>query len=113
LLIGKAGEVAANNVDVGNARMRPVLSGDVSAPAGNQDTTQTLLSGETRALRGARSRSTAYGVSLDWTIFDGLQMFARYDQLKALKELGEADLKAAILSTVYDLVSAYFVLMQE
>ena len=112
-LVAKDAEVAANNVHVGNAGMLPVVSGDVSASARNQNTTQTLLSGETRALRGARSRSTAYGVSLDWTIFDGLQMFARYDQLKALKELGEADLKAAILSTVYDVVSAYFDLVQQ
>src|SRR5690606_947930 len=112
-LVAKDAEVAANNVHVGNAGMLPVVSGDVSASARNQNTTQTLLSGETRALRGARSRSTAYGVSLGWTIFDGLQMFDRYAHVTALKELGEVDLKAAILSTVYDVVSAYFDLVQQ
>lgn len=112
-LVAKDADVATNNVHIGNAGMLPSVSGDVSAAASIQNTTQTLLSGETRALRGARSRSMAYGVSLDWTIFDGLQMFTRYDQLKALKELGEADLKAAILSTVYEVVSGYFDLVQQ
>ncbi len=112
-LVAKDADVAANNVHIGNAGMLPVVSGDVSASARNQNTTQTLLSGETRALRGAKSQSMAYGVSLDWTIFDGFQMFTRYDQLKALKELGDADLKAAILSTVYEVISGYFDLVQQ
>ena len=112
-LVSKDADIATNNVHVGNAGMLPSISGDVSAAATIQNTTQTLLEGETRRLRGAKNRSSAYGLSLDWTIFDGLQMFARYDQLKALRELGEANLKAAILSTVYEVVSGYFDLVQQ
>lgn len=112
-LVGKDVDIAANNVHVGNAGMLPTVSADVSAAAGIQNTTQTLLSGETRAVRGNRTRSSAYGASLDWTIFDGLQMFARYEQLKELKALGEANLKAAILSTVSEVVSNYFDLVQQ
>ncbi|GGH02499.1 membrane protein [Parapedobacter pyrenivorans] len=112
-LVAKDVAIATNNVHIGNAGMLPVVSGDVSAAAGIQNTTQTLLSGETRALRGARNRSMAYGANLDWTIFDGLQMFTRYEQLKELKALGEANLKAAILATVYEVVSGYFDLVQQ
>ena len=112
-LVAKDADVATNNVHIGNAGMLPSISGDVSASASIQNTTQTLLAGETRALRGARNRSSAYGVNLDWTIFDGMQMFARYDQLKELRALGEANLKAAILSTVYEVVSGYFDLVQQ
>lgn len=112
-LVSKDVDVAANNVHIGNAGMLPSISGDVSAAASVQNTTQTLLSGETRALRGARSQSMAYGVNLDWTIFDGFQMFTRYDQLKALKALGDAELKAAVLTTVYEVVSGYLDLVQQ
>ncbi len=112
-LVAKDVAIAANNVDIGNAGMLPSVSGDVSSAAGVQNTTQTLLSGETRALRGAQSRSLAYGASLDWTIFDGLQMFTRYEQLKELKKLGDANLKTMILATVYDVVSNYFDLVQQ
>jgi len=104
---------AENNVHIGNAGMLPTLSADASSNAGIQNTMQTLLSGETREVRGNNTRSSSYGASLNWTIFDGLQMFVRYEQLKALKELGEANLKAAILSTVYDVVSGYFDLVQQ
>lgn len=112
-LVAKDVAIASNNVDIGNAGMLPSVSGDVSSAAGIQNTTQTLLSGETRALRGARSRSMAYGASLDWTIFDGFQMFTRYEQLKELKALGEANLKAAILATISEVVSNYFDLVQQ
>lgn len=112
-LVAKDVAIAANNVSVGNAGMLPTVTGDVSSAAAVQNTTQTLLSGETRALRGARSRSMAYGASLDWTIFDGFQMFTRYEQLRELKALGDANLKGAILGTVYEVVSNYFDLVQQ
>ncbi|WP_257670535.1 TolC family protein [Parapedobacter tibetensis] len=112
-LVSKDVAIAENNVSIGNAGMLPVVTGDVSAAAGIQNTTQTLLSGEIRALRGATNRSSAYGANLDWTIFDGLQMFTRYEQLKELKALGEANLKAAILATIYEVVSSYFNLVQQ
>ena len=105
--------VAENNVNLGNAGMLPKLSADVSAAAGIQNTTQTLLDGETRSVRNGKSRSSAYGVSLDWTIFDGMQMFTRYEQLKALKDLGDANLQEAVLNTVYEVVSNYFNLVQQ
>jgi len=105
--------IAENNVNIGNAGMLPTVNADVSAAAAIQNTTQTLLSGETRSLRNAESQSSAYGASLDWTIFDGLRMFTRYEQLKEFKALGEANLQAAILNTVYEVVSNYFSLVQQ
>jgi len=105
--------VTENNTNIANAGMLPNITGDVSTSAAVQNTTQTLLSGETRSLNGAKSTSLAYGANLNWTIFDGFQMFARYDQLKELKKLGETNLKQAILSTVFDVVSQYFDLVQQ
>lgn len=112
-LVSKDVAIADNNVNIGNSGMLPTVSADVSAAAGIQNTTQTLLSGETRSLRNARNHSSAYGASLDWTIFDGFQMFTRYEQLKELKALGEANLQASILNTVYEVVSNYFDLVQQ
>lgn len=112
-LVAKDVAIADNNVNAGNAGMLPTVSADVSAAAGIQNTTQTLLSGETRSLQNAGNRSSAYGASLDWTIFDGFRMFTRYEQLKELKALGEANLQASILNTVYEVVSNYFDLVQQ
>jgi len=112
-LVSNNVDIAKNNVNIANAGMLPSISGNVSTSAGIQNTTQTLLEGETRSLKGARSTSTAYGASLDWTIFDGFQMFTRYDQLQELKKLGDVNLKQAILSTVYNVISGYFDLVQQ
>lgn len=105
--------IAANNVSLGNAGMLPRISADVSAAAGVQNTTQTLLSGETRALRGARNQSLAYGANLQWTLFDGFQMFTRYEQLKQLETRGEALWKAEVLKTVYAVYSIYYELARQ
>src|SRR5690606_20163102 len=97
----------------GNAGMLPTVDADISHAAAIQNIEQTRVGDVTEHRRGARNRSLAYGVNLDWTIFDGLQMFTRYEQLKALKELGESNLKESILATIYDVVSSYFDLVQQ
>ena len=112
-LVSRDVAIADNNVNIANAGMLPTISANVSAAAGIQNTTQTLLSGEVRSLRNAESSSRAYGANLEWTIFDGFQMFTRYEQLKELKAFGEANLQAAILNTVYEVVSNYFDMVQQ
>ncbi|HSJ12618.1 MAG TPA: TolC family protein, partial [Gillisia sp.] len=54
-----------------------------------------------------------YGVVMDWTIFDGFRMFARYDQLKELEKLGEAQLQQTILAKVSDVMITYYDLVQQ
>lgn len=112
-LVSKDLAIAENNVSVGNAGMLPTVDADISHAAAIQNIEQTRVGDVTEHRRGAKNRSLAYGVNLDWTIFDGLQMFTRYEQLKALKELGESNLKESILATIYDVVSSYFDLVQQ
>lgn len=112
-LVSNDREIAANNVSPGNAGMLPSVSADVSTAAGIQNTTQTLLSGETRELEGARSQSLAYGINLRWTLFDGFQMFTRYEQLKQLEARGEALWKAEVLNTVYSVYNLYYELIRQ
>ena len=52
----------------------------------------------------AKNNSLNYGVVMDWTVFDGFRMFARYDQLKELRKLGEAELQLTILTRVGDVM---------
>ena len=39
-------------------------------------------------MKNAKNNSLSYGVSLGWTVFDGMKMFAKLDQLKELQKLG-------------------------
>lgn len=48
------------------------------------------------------------GVNLDWTIFDGLKMFATKDRLEALAAVGDLQLKDKIQNTVASVLNAYY-----
>src|SRR5690606_10945108 len=68
--------------------------------------------GDVIELDNAKNNSLNYGVGLDWTIFDGFGMFARYDRLKELEKLGKAELQSALLNRVTDVMITYYDLVQ-
>lgn len=77
------------------------------------DIVQTQANGDERKLDGARNSNLSYGISLNWTIFDGLRMFARHDQLKELENLSQTELKRTILTKVSSVFSVYYDLVQQ
>lgn len=101
------------NVSVGNAGMLPQVAANVVDNNGIQNTSQTRSDGTATNLDNAKNNSLSYGVGLDWTIFDGFRMFARYDQLKQLQKLGEAELKLTLLTKISDVTSTYYDLVQQ
>jgi outer membrane protein TolC len=105
--------VAQNNVNIGNAGFLPTLDGTFSNGGSIQNTVQTPSTGAERKLNGVRNTNSAYGVALGWTIFDGFQMFAVYDQLKELEKQGEVNSKATVLGTIADVVNAYYGLVRQ
>jgi len=101
------------NVTVGNAGLLPTVSANVVDNNGIQNTSQTRSDGTVNKLDNAKNNNLNYGIGLDWTIFDGFGMFARYDQLKELQKLGESELKLTVLSKVSDVMTMYFDLVQQ
>jgi outer membrane protein TolC len=113
-------KIASNNLDIdktnvaqGNAGMLPTITATIVDNNRIQNTSQTLASGVTNSLKNAKNNSLNYGVGLDWTIFDGLKMFAKYDQLKELQKFGEAQLKSTILTKIGDVITTYYDLVQQ
>src|SRR5690606_7013566 len=98
---------------VGNAGM--LHTGGAIATSNNsiQNTSQVRAAGESVKQDNARNNSLNYGVALDWTIFDGFSMFARYDQLQELEKLGDAQLQQTILMRVRDVLVTYYDLVQQ
>ncbi|MGL2994490.1 TolC family protein [Flavobacterium sp. TSSA_36] len=101
------------NVSEGNAGMLPSVTASFIDNNRVQNTSQTLQSGQVNSLKDAKNNSMNYGVSLDWTVFDGLRMFARFDQLKELQKLGEVKLKQTILSKIGAVNATFFDLVQQ
>ena len=106
-------QIAKNNVNLGNAGILPGLQGNFSNGGSRQNTVQTTSTGEERENNGVRNTNMAYGVALDWTIFDGLRMFATYDRLQELQKQGEVNAKATVLSTIAQVINAYYDLVRQ
>ncbi|MBB1193920.1 TolC family protein [Flavobacterium sp. SOK18b] len=105
--------IQKTNVSLGNAGMLPTLSANVVDNNSIQNSSQTRQDGTKNELDNAKNNNLTYGVGLDWTIFDGMRMFARRDQLKELQKLGEAQLKLAIITRISDVNAAYYDLVQQ
>jgi outer membrane protein TolC len=104
---------AKNNVSRGNAGMLPVVSGNFSTNNTVSNTKQTLSSGISQERNGARNSNLIYGPVVNWQVFDGFEMFARYERLKELEQLGEANLKLRIQNTIADVINNYFDLVSQ
>ncbi|MFZ4106060.1 TolC family protein [Flavobacterium sp.] len=113
-------KIAANNLKIdesnsssGNAGMLPAINATIVNNNSIQNITQTQGDGSQKSLNGAKNIALNYGVGLDWTIFDGLKMFAKREQLKVLQKQGEAELKMTIFTKVSEVYSTYFNLVQQ
>ncbi len=105
--------IARNNVNVGNAGFLPAVVGSLASNGSNQHTVRTPASGPEQELSGVKNTNMNYGVALDWTVFDGFQMFANFDRLKELQKQGEVNTKAVILTTIADVVNAYYAMVRQ
>ncbi|PKL29832.1 MAG: hypothetical protein CVV45_20630, partial [Spirochaetae bacterium HGW-Spirochaetae-10] len=101
-----------NNLSLGNAGFLPTV--DISAGQSNSitNTEQEYLSGETNNRDNARSDALTAGASVNWTFFNGLRMFNAYDQLKHQLKTGELNTKIRIESTIAQVLSGYFNIIQ-
>lgn len=106
-------EVSKVNNSIANAGMLPRVDGTFTQNNNVQNTKQTQSTGVTRELNNAKNNNMTYGVNLGWTVFDGLKMFARYDQLQTLEKQGEVQLKATILTKVSDVMTNYYDLVKQ
>ncbi|HOD10820.1 MAG TPA: TolC family protein, partial [Flavobacterium sp.] len=101
-------KIDETNNYIGNAGMLPSINANITDNNTVLDTKQTQGDGTERELNNAKNMNLSYGVSLDWTVFDGLRMFARKEQLNILQKQGEAELKLAILTKIGDVYLSYF-----
>ena len=106
-------QIDKTNVTIGNAGFLPAVDAVITNNNSIQNSSQTRSDGTVTALDDARNNSLNYGVALNWTIFDGFKMFARYEQLKEIQKLGESELKVTVISRVSDVVERYFELVQQ
>jgi len=106
-------KIDETNNNLGNAGLLPTISANLTNNNSQLNTTQTQADGSVRTLDGAKNMNLSYGVGLDWTIFDGLSMFARKEQLSVLEAQGKSELQATILNRISDVYLTYYDLVQQ
>lgn len=106
-------KIDATNNNLANAGLLPVINANFVDNNSEFNTSQTQADGRERTLDGAINRNISYGVSLDWTIFDGFTMFARREQLKTLEIQGKSELQAAILNRISEVYVTYYDIVQQ
>ncbi|MEO8067259.1 MAG: TolC family protein [Flavobacteriales bacterium] len=96
----------------GQAGMLPTLDAVGTYAVDNSSTKQTFFSGDVREADNADQRVLDAAVQFNWTVFDGLAMFAAKDRLEALEAIGQTQLRQAIEATTYDVLSSYYLIVQ-
>jgi outer membrane protein len=62
---------------------------------------------------GVRTTNLNYGVSLSWTLFDGMRMFATREKLMELETLGTLSIKLQIVNSVAGVINNYFNIVRQ
>ena len=106
-------KIAANNSTIGNAGFLPTLDATGSYVKSQSDTKQEYFDGRTIDKTGAKSSNLNAGLNLNWTVFDGFEMFANINMLKELRRLGEANFKSEVENNLADVTETYYNLIRE
>lgn len=60
-----------------------------------------------------KTHNTNYALNLNWTLFDGLKMFATRNKLEELEKLGELGVKTQVINSVAAVVNGYYNIVRQ
>lgn len=103
-------DIAARNNTIGNAGMLPTVNGTVSDNFTYNHLDQKFSNSTTPDINrnGVQGNTIGAAVNLNWTLFDGLKMFATKGKLKALEDIGELNYKDQVQNTIAQVIVAYY-----
>lgn len=105
--------VAAINYFYRNAAFLPRLNGTASTTWNNNATKQVLFDGTKRESSGLKSNNINASLALNWTLFDGLKMFATRDKAIEYVRLGELGIKSQVINTVALVINTYYNIVRQ
>jgi outer membrane protein TolC len=101
-------EIANNNKSIGNAGFLPVV--DLNAGyAGTLSNNKSIDRDDTAiTTNGIYNDGLNAGITLGWTIFDGLQMQATYEKLKELQQMGRLQTRLLVEQLIAQIAAEYY-----
>ncbi|MGE5353057.1 MAG: TolC family protein [Acidobacteriota bacterium] len=100
--------IAQNNVTFGNAGMLPRLDATAAENHGINHIYQESASGLITDQSHAQSNTLNASVALNWTIFDGLNMFINFSRLRELGSQGEINARVTVENNVASIMGGYY-----
>lgn len=105
--------VAALDYSFRNAVFYPRLNGTLGTTWNNNDQRQTLADGSKREQNNIKSHNLNAALNLNWTLFDGLKMFATRDKAAEFIKLGELGIKNQVINTVATVINTYYNIVRQ
>lgn len=105
--------VAALNYSYRNAALLPRLNGNINGTFNNNDQRQEFADGTKRELDDIKSNNYNLGLQLNWTLFDGMKMFATRDKFAEFVKLGELGIKNQVVNTIAAVITNYYSVVRQ
>jgi outer membrane protein len=113
LLVRNDSVAAAIDYDYKLAFFLPRLNGSASKLWNNNDQKQNFSDGTKRERNGIKSSNLQAAVNLNWTLFDGLRMFATRDKYEEFTKLGALNVRTQVVNTLADIINNYYNIVQQ
>lgn len=107
LIVRNEAVMATNNNTPGNAGFLPVIgiSGGYETSVKHADV--EVMSGQELNEKAAGTDWVDAGIFLNWTLFDGMNMFVNRDRLNKLQDMGELEIRIALEKTLSQIIIVY------
>lgn len=91
----------------------PQVNATATYLASNNNQKLKFASGTTAEGKGLRSNNIASGVQLNWTLFDGLKMFATKAKLEEYVKMGELTIKNQLIDITASVINGYYDIVRQ
>jgi len=106
-------ELAANDYAYANFAFVPRLNATAGTTWNNTATKQEFVNGTKRDTSGIKSNNVSGNVTLSWTLFDGLKMFATRNKIASIRDLGELAIKDQVQNSISTIIGGYYNIVQQ
>lgn len=113
LLAKNDSAAAALDYSYKNAGFLPRVNGNLGTVWNNNAQKQILSDGTKRESKGLKSNNITAQLALNWTLFDGMKMFATRDKLEEFVKLGDLGIKNQLVNTVASVVNTYYNIVRQ
>ena len=104
--------IAALDYEYRNAVFLPRINASAANIWNANNQKQEFSSGQIREGNVATDNLSA-SINLDWTLFDGLKMFATRKKAEEYIRLGELEIKNQVINTVADVINTYYNIVRQ